>query len=88
MSEHLDPRLSIGRGYPLAHKQIGKTLKRVQVDQLRPVNTKHIANNGDITAGHDRRPISKTKHGITRPRLMSAQIVFARKQMGMAFTTS
>ncbi len=88
MSEHIDPRLPIGRGYPLAHKQMGKTLKRVQVSQLRPVNTKHIANNSDITAGHDRRPISQTEHGITRPRLMSAQIAFARKQMGMAFTAS
>ncbi len=88
MSEHIDPRLPIGRGYPLASKQMGKTLKRVQVSQFRPVNTKHIANNGDITAGHDRRPISETKHGITRPRLMGAQIVFARKQMVMAFTAS
>lgn len=88
MSEHIDPRLPIGRGYPLAHKQMGETLKRVQVSQLRPVNTKHIANNSDITAGHDRRPISQTKHGITRPCLMSAQIVFAHKQMGMAFTAS
>ncbi len=84
MSEDIDPRLPIGRGYPSAHKP----LKRVQVGQLRPVNTKHIANNGDITAGHDRRPISKAKHGISRLGLMSAQIAFARKQMGMAFTAS